>query len=80
MWNDLGRPDWFAIDFRPMKPPLLVMATHELAERFTKASKKFPYSYSKAVTYDLILDAIGPRSILVKEVKGCYCALVWCRR
>lgn len=67
MAEELGNPDGFLVDIRPVGWPMLIVNSHELAEHFSKSSKTFPWSVTKSPTmYDLV-HLIGPRSILMKE-------------
>ncbi|KAK1834898.1 putative sterigmatocystin biosynthesis P450 monooxygenase stcS [Podospora conica] len=67
MAAELGHPDAFLVDIRPVGWPMLIVNNHELAEQFSKSSKAFPWSVTKSPTmYDLV-HLIGPRSILMKE-------------
>ncbi|KAK0741392.1 cytochrome P450 [Schizothecium vesticola] len=67
MADELGNPDGYLVDIRPVGWPMLIVTGHALAEHFSKPSKAFPWSVTKSPTmYDLV-HLIGPRSILMKE-------------
>lgn len=53
------------LDFRPVQYPLLLVATHELAEQFTRVTKSHPYSVTKSPTVQGEFGAlVGKHSIL----------------
>lgn len=69
MHEALGRPPFFLVDNRPIVPPMLIVASHEVAEQISRPSKDFPYSVTKSSSVDRIFDLIGPNSILLKQVE-----------
>lgn len=69
MHDALGKPPFFLVDNRPIVPPMIIVASHEVAEQISRPSKDFPYSVTKSSSVDRIFDLIGPNSILLKQVK-----------
>jgi hypothetical protein len=57
------------LDNWPVVSPMVVIASHEVAEQVSKSSKYFPqYSAPKSPSVDQIVSLIGPNSILFKQV------------
>lgn len=50
IWKDNGRPEFILLDNRPASYPLALIASHELAEQVTRATKLNPYSVTKSPT------------------------------
>ncbi|CAI6341713.1 unnamed protein product [Periconia digitata] len=67
LWKDAGYPQITLLDLRPLNPPLLLVASHEVAEQISKASKEHTWSVTKSPTMGALLDMIGKKSILVAE-------------
>lgn len=64
----MKKPPFLAMDMRPVTWPLLLVASHEVAEQISKSTKLFPWSVNKSPTVADILHLVGPRSLLAKEV------------
>lgn len=73
MHEALGKPPFFLVDNRPIVPPMIIVASHEVAEQISRPSKDFPYSVTKSSSVDRISDLIGPSSILLKQVNPLSC-------
>lgn len=71
MHEALGKPPIMLLDNWPVVPPMVVIASHEVAEQVSKPSKYFPqYSATKSPSVDRIVSLIGPNSILFKQVNA----------
>lgn len=71
MHEVLGRPPIMLLDNWPVVAPMVVIASHEVAEQVSKPSKYFPqYSAPKSPSVDHIISLIGPNSILFKQVNN----------
>jgi cytochrome P450 len=71
MSKALGQPPLMLIDLRPIRPPMVIVGSHEIAEQISKASKLFPYSIPKMPQgYDHMVHIIGPTSILASDVRS----------
>lgn len=69
MHQALGKPPIMLVDNWPIVPPMVIVASHEVAEQVSKPSNHFPqYSAPKSPSVDRIVDLIGPNSILSKQV------------
>ena len=56
------------LDFRPIQYPILLVATHDLAEQFSRITKSHPYSATKSPTLQTEFGALtGKHSILSAE-------------
>ncbi|KAJ4987846.1 cytochrome P450 52A11 [Stagonosporopsis vannaccii] len=65
IWIENGRPEYMYLDFRPVQYPLLLVASHELAEQLTRVTKSHPYSVTKSPTVQGEFGAlVGKHSIL----------------
>lgn len=70
MWEKLGRPGLFYLDFRPLGKPLHICADPDLAEVLTRASTQFKTSAPKAKIVIEQLDPIlGHQNLLTKSVR-----------
>lgn len=69
MHRALGQPPIMLVDNWPIVPPMVVVASHDVAEQISKSSDKFQYSAPKSSSVDRIVNLIGPNSILFKQVK-----------
>ncbi|KAI1455996.1 cytochrome P450 [Annulohypoxylon moriforme] len=67
MFEALGKPPIMLLDNWPVVPPMVIVASHEVAEQVSKPSNKFQYSAPKSPSVDRIVDLIGPNSILLKQ-------------
>lgn len=68
IWNENGRPDFMHFDFRPVQHPVLLVASHEIAEQLTRATKSHPYSIHKSPTIQAQYSPlVGKKSILTEE-------------
>lgn len=68
MHKALGRPPVMCVDLWPVQSlPLLVVASHDIAEQVSKPSKPFPRSTPKSPTVDLLVHLIGPSSIVSSQ-------------
>jgi len=70
MWEAKGKPPIMFVDLRPLTPPMLLVATHEIAEQVSRPSKLFPLSPTKPPTWTFMAPLIGMTSILAKEVSN----------
>lgn len=69
MHEALGRPPIMLVDNWPLVPPMVVVASHEVAEQVSKPSNYFPqFSAPKSPSVDHIVSLIGPHSILFNQV------------
>jgi hypothetical protein len=66
--NELGNPPVLMMDLRPITYPILIISTHEAAERVTKSTKLFPWSVPKSPTMKGLQHLVGPLSLLTKDV------------
>ena len=56
------------LDFRPIQYPILLVATHDLAEQFSRITKSHPFSATKSPTLQTEFGALtGKHSILSTE-------------
>ncbi|KUI65559.1 hypothetical protein VM1G_01238 [Cytospora mali] len=67
MREALGNPPILLVDNWPIVPPMVVVASHEVAEQVSRPSKNSQYSVPKLPSVDRIVDLIGPNSILLKQ-------------
>ncbi|KAK6214427.1 hypothetical protein LQW54_004334 [Pestalotiopsis sp. IQ-011] len=68
MHQALGKPPIMLVDNWPIVPPMVIVASHEVAEQVSKPSNHFPlYSAPKSPSVDRIVDLIGQNSILFKQ-------------
>ncbi|KAI1112398.1 putative cytochrome P450 monooxygenase [Nemania sp. NC0429] len=67
MHEALGRPPLLLLDNWPIVNPLIVIASHELAEQVSQSSNQSKYSVPKAPTVERIADLFGHKSILLKQ-------------
>ncbi|KAI0399829.1 cytochrome P450 [Xylaria palmicola] len=67
MHRALGQPPVMLLDSWPIAPPMVVVASHEVAEQISRASNHLPYSVPKAPSAEGIANLIGRDSILVKH-------------
>lgn len=71
MHEELGKPPIMLVDNWPIVPPMVIVASHEVAEQISRPSKDFQYSAPKSRSVDRIMNLIGPNSILFKQVWLC---------
>ncbi|KAF1950714.1 cytochrome P450 [Byssothecium circinans] len=65
LWRESGYPQFNFYDIRPFTPsPMVVVASHDIAEQITKVSKIHPWSVTKSPTMSELFDLIGPKSML----------------
>ncbi|KAK8032071.1 hypothetical protein PG990_001805 [Apiospora arundinis] len=69
----LGQPAIMLVDNWPVVPPMVVVASHHVAEQISKPSNTFPYSAPKSWSVDHIKPLIGHRSILLKQARDPFC-------
>ena len=50
MWKDNGSPELFMVDLRPLNYPVLLVASHKVAEQISRVTKLFPTSVNKSPT------------------------------
>ncbi|KAK0728873.1 cytochrome P450 [Lasiosphaeria miniovina] len=67
MNKKLGNPGLMLVDLRPAAYPIAVIASHEIAEQISRASKLFPWSTSKSPTVNAFDRLIGSRSIIGRQ-------------
>ncbi|KAJ8106096.1 hypothetical protein OPT61_g9768 [Boeremia exigua] len=68
IWIENGRPEYLYLDFRPVQHPILLVASHEVAEQFTRTTKSHPYSTAKSPTLQGEFGALmGKHSILTER-------------
>ncbi|KEY72659.1 hypothetical protein S7711_09159 [Stachybotrys chartarum IBT 7711] len=65
----LGKPPIMLVDNWPIVPPMVIVASHEVAEQVSRPSATFQYSALKSSSVDRIVDLIGPNSILLKQAE-----------
>lgn len=65
IWESLGRPPVFLMDFRPVSHRLLIVASHAVAEQLSRTSKLFPWSVNKSPTIREHGQLLGKQSMLV---------------
>jgi len=71
----LGNPPCFFMDFRPVGQAMLIIASHEIAEQMSRATRAFPYGLPKAPETLDLTDLDGFHSILFANVSNsatCY--------
>jgi cytochrome P450 len=64
MLEELGNPELFFADIRPISYGMCVVASHNVAEQITRATKQFPYSVPKSPTFKSFGPLIGKTSII----------------
>jgi hypothetical protein len=69
MARQLGHPPLMLLDLRPVRPPMIVVTSHEVAEQITRVSKLFPWSTPKSPTMSSLVRLTGAESILAKNVR-----------
>jgi len=67
MRESLGSPPIMLLDLRPVIYPVLVIASHELAEQVSKMTKQWPYSMPKSPTLRTISCIVGDSSLLINS-------------
>ncbi|KAI1388507.1 cytochrome P450 [Hypoxylon trugodes] len=67
MRQALGQPPIMVVDNWPIVPPMVIIASHEVAEQVSKPSKEFQYSVPKSPSTTNLVNLIGPNSILNKQ-------------
>ena len=67
MWEELGRPQAFFLDFAPVDRVNLVVCDPEPAEALVQASNEYKYSVPKSDTYQVERCLIGSESIIQAE-------------
>lgn len=68
LWRKYGFRDFMFFDTRPAEHPLLIVASHELAEQISRSTKQQPTSTTKSPTLHGGLGTlVGPLSILTQE-------------
>ncbi|SPQ25003.1 86680960-792a-4d7c-9e80-739f16b7838d [Thermothielavioides terrestris] len=67
MARQLGHPPLMLLDLRPVRPPMIVVTSHEVAEQITRVSKLFPWSTPKSPTMSSLVRLTGAESILAKN-------------
>ncbi|KAK8137125.1 Cytochrome P450, partial [Apiospora sp. TS-2023a] len=67
MHRELGRPPFMLMNNWPLVPPMVVVASHQVAEQISKPTAKFPYSAMKSSSLSHVNDLIGHKSILLKQ-------------
>ncbi|KAL2262650.1 hypothetical protein VTK26DRAFT_575 [Humicola hyalothermophila] len=65
--RELGNPPLILLDLRPVSYPLVVVASHEVAEQISRASKQLPWSTPKSPTLAGLVRVTGKRSILSQQ-------------
>ena len=70
MHRALGQPPIMLVDNWPAVPPMVVIASHEVAEQVSKPSNTFQYSAPKSWLVDRLVDLIGSKSIMFKQVEA----------
>ncbi|KAI0883929.1 cytochrome P450 [Annulohypoxylon maeteangense] len=67
MHRALGEPPIMLLDNWPIVPPMVIVASHDVAEQVSRPSTKFQFSAPKSSSVDRIVNLIGPNSILLKQ-------------
>ncbi|KAH7401867.1 cytochrome P450 [Phaeosphaeria sp. MPI-PUGE-AT-0046c] len=68
IWKSQGSPDFLFVDTRPAQHPLVIIASHDMAEQISKSTKQQPYSTTKSPTIQSGLGKlIGPYSLISEE-------------
>ncbi|KAF1945420.1 cytochrome P450 [Clathrospora elynae] len=68
IWKENGSPEFMIFDTRPISHALLLVASHEIAEQITKASKTQQYSVTKSPTMqEGFGQLVGKYSLLSQE-------------
>ena len=67
IWDDLGNPGCFLLDFAPVYHGLLIIAEPQYVEALVQPSELFKYSLPKSDTYDALKPLIGHESMITKE-------------
>ena len=67
IWNDLGSPGCFLLDFAPVYHGILIIAEPQHVEALVQPSELFKHSLPKSDTYDALKPLIGYESMITKE-------------
>ncbi|KAI0199111.1 cytochrome P450 [Astrocystis sublimbata] len=67
MRASIGRPSVMFVDLRPVNPPMILVATHDVAEQISKPSKAHAFSVPKSPSLAQMTPMIGAETILRKE-------------
>ncbi|KAH6691411.1 cytochrome P450 52A11 [Plectosphaerella plurivora] len=67
--RDLGNPEIFYSDLRPILPPMLTIRSHAVAEQISKQSKLLPYGAPKLAKFDHLDPLVGQHSIILMSGK-----------
>lgn len=67
IWNAQGSPEYMFFDTRPVQYPLVLVASHEMAEQVSRASKTQQYSVTKSPTVQQGLGELIGRYSLISE-------------
>ncbi|KAI0097660.1 putative cytochrome P450 monooxygenase [Nemania sp. FL0031] len=67
MHEALGRPPLLLLDNWPFVKPMIVIASHDVAEQVSQSSSQLKFSVPKAPTVERIADLFGYNSILLKQ-------------
>ncbi|VUC24471.1 unnamed protein product [Clonostachys rosea] len=65
--KDIGSPPFYILDMRPVNPPTVVIASHEVAEQLSRPSKGFPYSVHRAPTAERMIPILGSKAIFFHQ-------------
>lgn len=63
----MGDPPIMLLDLRPLALPTVVIASHEVAEQISRATRSHPYSAPKSPTMAHLVHLMGPRSIVTAQ-------------
>ena len=66
--RDLGNPEIYLNDLRPVLPPMLTIRSQAVAEQISKQSKLLPYGAPKLAMFDYLNPVIGKHSIILMSV------------
>jgi cytochrome P450 len=67
IWKANGSPEYMFFDTRPAQYPLLLVASHEIAEQIAKSTKQQPYSTTKSPTIQAGFGRLVGRYSLLSE-------------
>lgn len=67
IWKAHGSPEYMFFDTRPVQYPLVLIASHEMAEQISKSSKSHQYSVTKSPTVQQGFGELVGRYSLISE-------------
>ncbi|KAI1367241.1 cytochrome P450 [Xylaria arbuscula] len=68
MHKRLGAAPLLLFDSWPVLNPIVIVASHDVAEQISRASNLFPYSIPRSPSLERVMQLIGPDSMILKNV------------